>query len=331
MMSRQADRRQLRARGIPALIVAALVGCTGTAALAQSDFPTRPVRLLVPFQPGGATDILARLVAQQMSQGWNQTAVVDNRPGANGIIASEMTAKATPDGHTLLYVALGHAINSLIYSKLPYDTLKDFTPISLGAKYTQLLLVHPGSPANSVADLLALVRSGKATTFASGGIGSSQHLAGALFNHLAKINPTHVPYKGGAPALADLMGRNVDFMITLGTADQMRAGKVRALAVTSSKRHRSFPDLPTVSDSGVPGFESEAWYGLIGPARLPTPAVKRIHEQAVAALDNADIRQRLLIQGAEVVASSPAEFDTFIRSEIARYAPVVKAAGIVAQ
>lgn len=328
-----AGRRSMGMRGpvLAGALLVALAAAGSAPGHARSDYPQRPVRVLVPFQPGGATDILARLVAQQMSQAWNQTAVVDNRPGANGIIATEMTAKAVPDGHTLLYVAIGHAINALIYPKLPYDTLKDFVPISLGAKYTQLLLVHPGSQAKSVADLLAMARTGKAMSYASGGVGSSQHLAGALFNHMTKIGPTHVPYKGGAPALADLMGNNVDFLITLGTADAVRAGKVRALAVTSPRRHPSFPELATMSEAGVPGFQSEAWYGLIGPARLPAPVVSRIHEQAVAALSGADVRQRLQAQGAEVVAGSPAAFAAFIRDEIARYAPVVKAAGIVAQ
>ncbi|MFN7754191.1 MAG: tripartite tricarboxylate transporter substrate binding protein [Pseudomonadota bacterium] len=323
------------ARASRALAGAALVAATlamAPAASAQSGFPSRPVRMLVPFAPGGTTDIMARMVAQQMAQAWGQPTLVDNRPGANGIIASEMTARAAPDGYTLLYVAIGHAINSLIYRKLPYDTLRDFTPVSLGATFTQLLLVHPGVPAGSAAELLALARSGRPLTYASGGLGSSQHLAGALFAHLARINIEHVPYKGGAPALADLMARNVDLMIIQPTsADMVKGGRVRALAVSSARRHPVFADLPTIAEAGVKGFQSEAWYGLVAPARLPAPVLRRVHEQAVAALTSKESRERLTAQGGEVVASSPEAFAAFIRDEIARYAPVVKAAGIVAE
>jgi tripartite-type tricarboxylate transporter receptor subunit TctC len=323
------------ARASRALAGAALVAATlamAPAASAQSGFPSRPVRMLVPFAPGGTTDIMARMVAQQMAQAWGQPTLVDNRPGANGIIASEMTARAAPDGYTLLYVAIGHAINSLIYRKLPYDTLRDFTPVSLGATFTQLLLVHPGVPAGSAAELLALARSSRPLTYASGGLGSSQHLAGALFAHLARINIEHVPYKGGAPALADLMARNVDLMIIQPTsADMVKGGRVRALAVSSARRHPVFADLPTIAEAGVKGFQSEAWYGLVAPARLPAPVLRRVHEQAVAALTSKESRERLTAQGGEVVASSPEAFAAFIRDEIARYAPVVKAAGIVAE
>jgi tripartite-type tricarboxylate transporter receptor subunit TctC len=323
------------ARASRAIAGAALVAATlamAPAASAQSGFPSRPVRMLVPFAPGGTTDIMARMVAQQMAQAWGQPTLVDNRPGANGIIASEMTARAAPDGYTLLYVAIGHAINSLIYRKLPYDTLRDFTPVSLGATFTQLLLVHPGVPAGSAAELLALARSGRPLTYASGGLGSSQHLAGALFAHLARINIEHVPYKGGAPALADLMARNVDLMIIQPTsADMVKGGRVRALAVSSARRHPVFADLPTIAEAGVKGFQSEAWYGLVAPARLPAPVLRRVHEQAVAALTSKESRERLTAQGGEVVASSPEAFAAFIRDEIARYAPVVKAAGIVAE
>ena len=229
-------------------------------------------------------------------------------------------------------MAIGHAINSLIYRKLPYDTLRDFTPVSLGATFTQLLLVHPGVPAGSVGELLALARGGRPLTYASGGLGSSQHLAGALFAHLARVNIEHVPYKGGAPALADLMARNVDLMIIQPTsADMVKGGRVRALAVSSARRHPVFADLPTIAESGVYGFQSEAWYGLVAPARLPAPVLRRVHEQAVAALTSKEARERLTAQGGEVVASTPEAFATFIRDEIARYAPVVKAAGIVAE
>ena len=318
------------AAGVAALLV---LGAAQVHAQQPQNFPVRPIRMLVPFAPGGTTDIMARVVASQMSNAWGQTAIVDNRPGANGIIASEMTAKASPDGYTLLYVAIGHAINSLIYRKLPYDTERDFTPISLGATFAQLVLVHPGVPAASLKDLLALARSKPgAMSYASGGIGSSQHLAGALFAWQGRLQINHVPYKGGAPGLTDLMARNVDMMIIQPTSpEQVTGGRVRALAVTSPRRNAAWTDLPTVAEAGLPGYESQAWYGLVGPRGLSREVLGRLSEQAVAALTTKDMRQRIAAQGGEVVASSPAEFTAFLRRAIARYGKVVKESGIVAE
>jgi tripartite-type tricarboxylate transporter receptor subunit TctC len=318
------------AAGVAALLV---LGAAQVHAQQPQNFPVRPIRMLVPFAPAGTTDIMARVVASQMSNAWGQTAIVDNRPGANGIIASEMTAKASPDGYTLLYVAIGHAINSLIYRKLPYDTERDFTPISLGATFAQLVLVHPGVPAASLKDLLALARSKPgAMSYASGGIGSSQHLAGALFAWQGRLQINHVPYKGGAPGLTDLMARNVDMMIIQPTSpEQVTGGRVRALAVTSPRRNAAWTDLPTVAEAGLPGYESQAWYGLVGPRGLSREVLGRLSEQAVAALTTKDMRQRIAAQGGEVVASSPAEFTAFIRREIERYGKVVKESGIVAE
>jgi tripartite-type tricarboxylate transporter receptor subunit TctC len=310
---------------------AALAAILPAAAGAQDAYPNRPVRMIVPFAPGGTTDVMARVVSAHLTQALGQQVIVDNRPGANGIIASEMTAKASPDGHTLMYVAIGHAINSLIYRKLPYDTLKDFTAVSLGAVFSQLLLVHPGIPATSVKELIALARAKKIANYASGGVGSSQHLAGALFTYMAKVELTHVPYKGGAPALTDLMARNVDMMIIQPqSAEQVRSGRVRALAVSSPKRSAIWPDLPTVAEAGLPGFESQAWYGMVAPARLPRARLARISEEAIRALTTKEQRERIANLGGEVVASTPAEFDAFIRAEIARYGKVTKAAGISA-
>ena len=318
------------AAGVAALLV---LGAVQAHAQQPQNFPVRPIRMLVPFAPGGTTDIMARVVASQMSNAWGQTAIVDNRPGANGIIASEMTAKASADGYTLLYVAIGHAINSLIYRKLPYDTERDFTPISLGATFAQLVLVHPGVPAASLKDLLALARSKPgAMSYASGGIGSSQHLAGALFAWQGRLQINHVPYKGGAPGLTDLMARNVDMMIIQPTSpEQVTGGRVRALAVTSPRRNAAWTDLPTVAEAGLPGYESQAWYGLVGPRGLSRELLGRLSEQAVAALTTKDMRQRIAAHGGEGVASSPAEFTAFIRREIERYGKVVKESGIVAE
>jgi tripartite-type tricarboxylate transporter receptor subunit TctC len=337
-MQAAAARRGVFTQVLPILSTAlagclVLIACGQAMAQSAASYPNRPIRMLIPFAPGGTTDILGRVVATHMGQAWNQTVIVDNRPGANGIIASEMAAKAVPDGYTLLYVAIGHAINSLIYKKLPYDTERDFTPISLGAVFAQLVLVHTGVPVASVKELLALARtSPKGLNFASGGIGSSQHLAGALFAWQGKVDIGHIPYKGGAPALTDLMARNVDMMIIQpNSPEQVAGGRLRALAVTSPKRNAAWPDLPTVAEAGLPGYESQAWYGLVGPRGLPREVLASLHKEAVAALTGKEMRARIVALGGEVVAGSPAEFSAFIRREIERYAKVVRETGIVAE
>ena len=216
-----------------------------------AEYPAKPIRMLIPFAPGGATDILARYVGTHLSQALGVQVVPDNRPGANGIIAAEILVKSPADGHTLLFVAIGHAINSLIYKKLPYDTLNDFTPISLAATYTQLVIVHPSVPVKNVKELIALART-QPLNYASGGVGSSQHLAGALFSHLAKIKMNHIPYKGGAPGLLDVLAGNVELMITQPTSfEHIKQGRLRALAVSSPKRSPYWPDLPTVSEAAL--------------------------------------------------------------------------------
>jgi tripartite-type tricarboxylate transporter receptor subunit TctC len=311
--------------------------CAGLAALVLSagawgqEYPTRPIRILVPFAPGGATDVLARYVAQHYGQVWGQQVVVDNRPGANGIIAAEMTVKAAPDGHTLLFVAIGHAINSLIYKKLPYDTQRDFTPVSLAALYSQMLLAHPAVPAASVKELIALAKT-KRLTYASGGVGSSQHLAGALFGYMAKVDMSHVPYKGGAPALVDVMAGNVDFMLTQPTnVGVIKAGKLKALAVSSPKRSASWPDVPTISEAGLPGYESQAWYGMVGPRGLPPAVLRKLNDEMAKAIRGKELRDTLAAQGGDPTATTPAEFAAFIKAEINRYAAVVREAGITAE
>ena len=293
-----------------------------------AEYPAKPIRMLIPFAPGGATDILARYVGTHLSQTWGVQVVPDNRPGANGIIAAEMLVKSPADGHTLLFVAIGHAINSLIYRKLPYDTLNDFTPISLAATYTQLVIVHPSVPAKNVKELIALART-QPLNYASGGIGSSQHLAGALFSHLAKIKMNHIPYKGGAPALMDLTAGNVELMITQPTSvDHIKQGRLRALAVSSPKRSPYWPDLPTVSEAALAGYQSEAWYGLVGPRNLPPAIVKRLSDETVRAIRLPQLKESLAASGGLPVGSSPAEFSAFIKAEIDRYAKVVRDAGI---
>jgi tripartite-type tricarboxylate transporter receptor subunit TctC len=295
-----------------------------------AEYPAKPIRMLIPFAPGGATDILARYVGMHLSQALSIQVVPDNRPGANGIIAAEILVKSPADGHTLLFVAIGHAINSLIYRKLPYDTLNDFTPISLAATYTQLVIVHPSVPAKTVKELIALART-QSLNYASGGVGSSQHLAGALFSYLAKIKMNHIPYKGGAPGLLDVIAGNVELMITQPTSfEHIKQGRLRALAVSSPKRSPYWPDLPTVSEAALAGYQSEAWYGLVAPRNLPPAIVKRLSDETVRAIRLPQLKESLAVSGGIPVGSSPAEFDAFIKAEIDRYAKVVRDAGISA-
>ena len=304
-----------------------------TVVRAQGQYPDRQIRMVIPFAAGGTTDLLARALAQHMTQAWGQTVVADNRAGANGVVAGEIVAKAPGDGYTLSVVAMGHAINPLIYRKLPYDGDKDFTPISLIATFPQLVLVNPAVKANTLPELIQLAKSAAPPlTYASGGNGSSQHLAGALLAHMAGINLTHVAYKGGNPAQLDLMAGNVQMMITQpNSKDLITTGKMRALAVSSAKRSQYYPDLPTVAEAGVPGYESVAWYGLLGPKDMPPDLVKKIADETVRACATEGAKSVVASQGGDMVASSPAAFADFIMAERARYAAIVRDAGMTVE
>ena len=317
-------------RAVYAMLAGAALAVVAPVAMA-AEYPAKPIRMLIPFPPGGSTDILARVVATHLAQAWGQQVVPENRPGANGIIAAELLTKSAADGHTLLFVAMGHAINSLIYKKLPYDTERDFTPVTLAALYSQLVLVHPSVPVRSVKELIALAKA-KRLTFASGGIGSSQHLAGALFSHMARISMDHVPYNGGAPGLVDVMAGNVDLMITQPTSnDQIKAGRLRPLAISSPKRSPYWPDVPTVAEAALPRYQSEAWYGLVAPKNLPPEILKKVNEESVKALRAPKLKENLAVQNGTPVGSTPEEFSAFIGAEINRYAKVVRDAGISAE
>ncbi|MEI7874432.1 MAG: tripartite tricarboxylate transporter substrate binding protein [Alphaproteobacteria bacterium] len=300
---------------------------------AQGQYPDKQIRMVIPFAAGGTTDLLARALAQHMSQAWGQTVVSDNRAGANGVVAGEIVAKAPGDGYTLSMVAMGHAINPLIYKKLPYDGEKDFTPISLIATFPQLVLVNPAVKAQTLPELLQLARtSSPPLTYASGGNGSSQHLAGALLAHMAGINLTHVAYKGGNPAQLDLMAGNVQMMITQpNSKDLITTGKMRALAVSSAKRSQYYPELPTVAEAGVPGYESVAWYGLLGPKDMPPDLVKKIADETVRACASEGAKSVVASQGGDMVASTPAAFADFIVAERARYATIVRESGMAVE
>jgi tripartite-type tricarboxylate transporter receptor subunit TctC len=300
---------------------------------AQGAYPDKQIRMVIPFAPGGTTDLLARAMGQHFTQAWGQTVIADNRTGANGVIAGEIVAKAPGDGYTLSVVAMGHAINPLIYKKLPYDGDKDFTPISLIATFPQLVLVHPQVKANTLPELLALAKAASPpVTYASGGNGSSQHLAGALLAHMAGVNMTHVAYKGGNPAQLDLMAGNVNMMITQpNSADLITSGKMRALAVSSTRRSPYYPNVPTVAEAGVPGYQSVAWYGLLGPRDMPEALVRRIADEAVRATKSEAVKGIVAGQGGDMVGGNPREFADFIAAERARYAAIVQAAGMMVE
>ncbi|MDB5809726.1 MAG: hypothetical protein JWN94_1848 [Betaproteobacteria bacterium] len=306
--------------------------CAGSLAASADDYPSKPIRILVPFVPGGATDILARLVANNLTQTWGQQVVVDNRPGANGILAADLTAKATPDGHTLLFVAIGHAINPLLQKNLPYNTEKDFTPVSLTAVLPLIVTVHPSVPAISVKELIALAKTRK-LSYASGGVGSSQHLATALFTSMAKIDIVHVPYKGGNQGLLDTVGGQVNMMIStiLSLTPHIKSGRLRGLAITTSKRNAAWADMPTVAEAGLPGYQSIAWYGMVAPAHLPPATLKKLSTEVARIIRSKEVSENLTAQGADPAGSSPAEFGAFIKAEMQRYEKVVRDAGVTTE
>lgn len=303
-------------------------------ALAKADtYPDKPIRMIIPFAAGGTTDLLARAIGQQLNEAWGQPVVSDNRTGANGVIAGEIVAKSPGDGYTLELVAMGHATNPLVYKRLPFDSDKDFTPISLIATFPQLVLVNPKVPAKTLRELLDMAKKANPPmTYASGGNGSSQHFAGALFTHMAGLTMTHVPYKGGNPALQDLIAGNVDMMIIQPTSpSQVTTGQVRALAVSSKNRSASYRDVPTVDEAGVPGYQSVAWYGLVGPKGMPTQLLEKLSAAVIKAAHSSAVTGVVAQQGGDVVASTPQEFADFIQAERARYAPIVREAGMMVE
>ena len=314
------------------LQLAVFVLAASTAAAA--DYPSRPLRIIVPFTAGGSTDVLARMIGKNLTEAWGQQVVVDNRAGANGLIAAELIAKSNPDGHSLLMIAIGHAINPSLNKKLPYDTEKDFQPISLTAILPLLLAVHPSVKANNVQELIALAKSNpKPLNYASGGIGSSQHLAGELINTMAKIKMIHVPYKGGGPGLVDLLAGQVSVMAStiLSIAPHGRTGKLRVLGITTSKRSAAWPEVPTIAEAGIKGYESIAWYGLVAPAGLPPAVLDKLSAEVIKGTRSKEMQDALIKQGADPVGNGPREFTAFLKAETVKYAKVIREAGIKAE
>jgi tripartite-type tricarboxylate transporter receptor subunit TctC len=310
-------------------VVVAAALCSATAH--GQSFPSRPIRYIVPQAPGGSSDTLARVITQRVGEGLGQQLVVDNRPGATGIIGAEVVARANPDGHTLLQVATSHATNPAMQAKLPYDSIRDFAPISLLSQQPNIWLVHPTTPVKNMKDLITYAKSKPGQlNFASSGTGGSQHLAGELLKGMTGIDMTHIPYKGSPPALVDLLAGRVPLMSsTMPPAlPHIKTGKVRVLAVTSARRSPALPDVPTVAESGVPGYEAIAWQGLVAPAGTPRPVIARINSEFVKVLKHPDIVAKLNDQGYETVASTPEWFAQYIRSEIAKWTKVIRTAGL---
>jgi tripartite-type tricarboxylate transporter receptor subunit TctC len=286
--------------------------------------------MIVPFSAGSQTDILARWVGEKMGESWGQQVVVDNRPSAGGTIASQYMLQANPDGHTLMMVSTGHAGNATLYSKLPYDTVKDFAGVSRIASVPNLLIVAPSLGVKSVKDLIAYAKARPGQiNFSSAGIGSGTQINGEMFKLAAGIEATHVPYKGAPEALNEAMTGRVQFNWSpiLVAAGQVKAGKVVALAVSTAARSPMFPDVPTTAEAGIPGFEYDQWYGLLVAARTPRPIVNMLNKEVVRILNTPDMKERMLTQGATPAPTTPEQFDKFIRTEVTRFAKVLIAAG----
>ena len=313
-------------------LVSALL-CTATAAQTAA-YPTRPVRFIVPSAAGGGTDIIARAISLKLAESLGQQFVVDNRPGAGQMIGIELAAKAPPDGHTILMAASTLAINPVMYKKVSYDPLRDFAPVTQAASLPNVLVVHPSLPVNSVAELIAYAKQRPGQlNFASAGIGTSPQMSIELLKSMAGIDMVHIPYKGTAPGVVDLLAGQVLVMAPnlLTALPHIKSGKLRALAVTSAKRTQALPEVPTVAESGLAGYDSTQWYGVLAPAGTPREIVTRLHDAIVRALRDAEVGKRLAADGAEPVGSSPEEFAAFIKSESEKWAKVATAAGIKAE
>ena len=312
------------------LMVVLALAAPGLDAQAQT-YPNKPIRLVCPFPPGGAVDIASRSVAQALSQQLGQPVTVDNRPGAGGNIGAEIVAKAAPDGYTLLMATSNIlAINPALYSKVPFDSLKDFAPISLVVSLNNVLVLNPGVPYKSVPEVIAAAKAqpGK-LTYASSGNGTSIHLSGELFKSMAGVNMLHIPYKGSAPAVTDLLAGQVNMMFDNipSSLPHIKAGKLRALAVTGSKRASSLPDLPTIAEAAIPGYESYVWFGVVAPAGTPPEIIKRLNAELAKAAVTPEFRDRLTGQGYDVLSTSPEQMTASIRSEMDKWGKIVKASG----
>ncbi len=321
--------------GVSSFFFANPVLSQATPQVKTGGYPTKPVRLIVPWPAGGGTDIVSRTVGQKMSENMAQQVIVENRPGAAAIIGTDFAAKAAPDGYTLLMGNIGpNSANASLYKKLPYDSIRDFAPVSLVASAPYIMVVHPSVPAKSVKEFIALARSrpGK-INYGSGGTGSAPHLATELLKMMARVNLEHIPYKGGAAHTVALLGGEVDLTLNspLEVLAHARSGKLRALAVTTTTRSPIAPELPTMAEAGLPGYEFIVWWGVLAPAGTPADIVSKVYSEISRALQAQDVRQRFSSQGVDVVGSTPEKFAAFIKSEVEKWARVVREARIPVQ
>jgi tripartite-type tricarboxylate transporter receptor subunit TctC len=312
-----------------------LAGMQAAGASAQSDtanqYPTRPIRMVIPFPPGGGTDLTGRAIGQKLTEKWGQSVVVDNRSGANGVIGADLVAKSIPDGYTLLMITSSHAVNEAMLAKHPYDLVHDFTPLIYATVQPFSLIVNPSLPARTVKEVIALAKAKPgALNYGSSGTGGLSHLSGALFGALAHVELTHVPYKGGYPAMVDVIGGQLQFMFAtlLQAQPQIKAGKLRVLAVTTAQRWPAAPDLPSMSEAGVPGYEITQWYGLLTPAKTPPAIVRKLNGEIDLILKLPEIADKLTADGAAAVGGPPERFGTHVKTEVEKYRKLVKQIGL---
>jgi len=311
----------------PAILIAALL--FAAQAVQAQGFPSRGARIVVPFPPGGTVDVLGRALGQKLSEKLKQSVVFENKPGAGTVLGTEFVARAAPDGYTMLLAVTAHAVNATLYRKLPFDPVKDFAPVSMVATTPNMLIIHPAVPANTVAELIAHAKAnpGK-VTFASPGSGTAMHLAGEMFKSMAGIDIVHVPYKGTPPALNDLIGGVVNIMFDTGvTLPHVKAGKLKAIAVTSTKRATLTPELPTMGESGLPGFDVVSWYAIFAPAGTPPAIVDILNRDINDSLRDADVRERMTRIGLDPVGTTPAALEQHVKAEIAKWGKVVRDSG----
>jgi tripartite-type tricarboxylate transporter receptor subunit TctC len=325
-------------KALSCALAALLAGAAGAGHAAQNDpapgYPAKPIRLIVPFAPGGGTDLTARAIAQKLTEALGQTVVADNRAGANGTIGADIAAKGQPDGYTISMISSSHSVNPSLMKKVPYDLVNDLAPITQATSQPYALVLHPSVPAKSVKELIGLARAKPGSlNYGSSGTGGLSHLSGALFGSLAHIEIVHIPYKGGAPALTDVIAGQIQMLYStiLQSQAQLKAGRLKALAVTTAKRSRAAPELPTMAEAGVPGYEVAGWYGIVAPPQTPKPIITKLNGEIVRILKLPDVGEKLAADGSEPVGSTPEAFGAHIKTEVAKWRKLIQQTGIKAE